>query len=123
MSEILAHTILSRGNLVEKESQADPKAQQTAIDFRREPPSQVEPEEKRARSSTDAPEQEPYIVSLLPVRTTAGPVVSEPASSSQSPLVRLIERANEPTTTKGFGTPEEPFRKRGYSGIHSEVTV
>ena len=40
VSEILAHTILSRGNLAEKERQADPKAQQTAIDFRREPPSQ-----------------------------------------------------------------------------------
>ena len=28
-------------------------------------------------------------------------MVSEPASSSQSPLVRLIDKANEPKTTRG----------------------
>ena len=43
VSEILAHTILRRGNLAEPVRMADPSAQQTLIDLRRDPPAQREP--------------------------------------------------------------------------------
>ncbi|MDA8584110.1 hypothetical protein N9L68_07735 [bacterium] len=103
--ETLAHTILSRGNLVEKKRQADPRTQHIGLDFRRDPPpSQGGPREKRARITNEVPElpsdRRISISSSMLESTTGGPVVFEPASSSQTLLMRRIAGANERWTTR-----------------------
>ena len=100
VSEILAHTILSRGNLVEKERKSDPKGHLMAIDLRRAKLTSADPDSKRARSSTDPPEPASAAEDVPPERTTGTPV-ADVFDSEENPLVRLVESTNEPKSTRG----------------------